>query len=759
MTAPSAMPDPDEEPTGGTLVPFPGTAIPSGKETPLVTGVADPGTVAGELVTAEESAELDRRLPHGPARGTGPVRLLPRTRALVVTVATHQRTRRAGRMVVRNAGYAVAGSRIRLAERRARRKHLDLEQAITTLRVNGKSADDFRVLRELEDTLERRRTGQAQRGREHRIEVLRWTGGTLVVLACGHVVLLGYGVAQSIAGTGSVAAQWQGITDFWTTVASVSPLGDYWWGWALGGALGWAARCIPVGRARGTLPTWAGDTDPVPADGRSIIPDESAVLGALRHLGGLPALRQAFKEGWGTSVVPTWVQPPHIDGKGWRMQLVLPRGVPVEEIVKRKTVLAHNLVRLPIEVWPTEPKNQAGVLDLWVANPGVLSGPVEPWPLLHEGTTDYFAGVPLGVNIRGDLVTGRLSEANYAIAGIMGSGKSTLIITLIAGAILDPLVDVDVFVLAENADYDPFEPRLRTLRTGANPDTVAACVQTLRDLYAELEIRGKALKEHGERAVTRKLAEKDTRLRPRVMVIDECQALFMDAEYGEEAADTAQLLENAARKYAITVVFATPEASTASLPRKLMAVTSCKACFAIGDQQSNDAVLGTGSYKAGISAVSLEPKTPEGPGDIGTAMTRGIMGKPGLMRSFYLRKDAEVDEVTPIVERALTLRGGHDTMPGEDTGQADDVDFLADLRHVIGTDKRVRTMVLLSRLADHNPSLYGDWTSKTLKPALDDVEIPVRKSDGDSVVRADDVIQAITEREVGAVSDDDSDVD
>ncbi|WP_312878477.1 FtsK/SpoIIIE domain-containing protein [Lentzea indica] len=282
-----------------------------------------------------------------------------------------------------------------------------------------------------------------------------------------------------------------------------------------------------------------------PGRWRSIIPDESAVLNALRHLTGLPKLRDAFKAGWGSSITPTWIDPPYQEGKGWRMRLVLPEGVPVFEIVKRKAILAHNLVRLPVEVWPSEPKDKPGVLDLWVANQGALSGPVEDWPLLHEGTADYFKGVPAGMNIRGDIVTGRLFEANYAVAGIMGSGKSTLLITLVAGAILDPLVEVDVFVLAENADYDPFAPRLRSLRTGAGAETAKACLDTLNALYGELEVRGKALKEHGERKVSRKLAEKDARLRPRVVVIDECQALFMDETYGEQAVNVVALLISA----------------------------------------------------------------------------------------------------------------------------------------------------------------------------------------------------------------------
>src|SRR5690606_6527527 len=145
--------------------------------------------------------------------------------------------------------------------------------------------------------------------------------------------------------------------------------------------------------------------------------------------------------------------------------------------------------------------------------------------------------VPVAVNIRGKSITGRLFEANYAIAGMMGSGKSSLIITLLLGALLDPLVEADVFVLADNADYAPMKPRLRTLMTGSGQEVIEACMDTMSDLYAELTVRGQALKEHGVRAASRQLAEIDQRLRPRVLVIDECQALYLDAKYGEKATD------------------------------------------------------------------------------------------------------------------------------------------------------------------------------------------------------------------------------
>jgi S-DNA-T family DNA segregation ATPase FtsK/SpoIIIE len=456
------------------------------------------------------------------------------------------------------------------------------------------------------------------------------------------VLMLLLSIAVWATGVGSFGAVWLWVGGLIKAVLTV--LAWLWPALTVGAPIAVLVAAWKEGRRAGT-PTWlvgSADDDP---EGRDVIPDEGAILNALRNL-NISTLNKAFKDGWR----PRFPMPTHRDGKGYRTQLELPAGVTVEMINQKKKLLAHNLVRFPIEVWPTEPK--PGVMDLWVADQGALTGPVDPWPLLHEGTTDYFVGVPVGVNIRGKTIIGRLSEANYALAGMMGSGKSTLIIDLLLGAILDPLVEADVFVMAVNADYEPIRPRLRTLLTGTGDEIVEACLNRLRKEYADLDVRGKALQEHGVRAVNHAVAEKDARLRPRIIVVDECQALFMHEEYGEEAISLAVRLLNAARKYGYTMIFATPEPSSASLPRKLMTVISNKACFAIGDQQSNDAVLGTGSYKAGISAVGLEPKTDEGMGDVGTCMGKSFEAKPALLRCFYVSEG----EVGAVVERAMRLR-------------------------------------------------------------------------------------------------------
>ena len=651
-----------------------------------------------------------------------------------------------GKAVLREVCYVGRGAVIVAQRLWEAKTNSAYERALREARAEGNTE----LYLELESRGERARESRHKR----RMQLIKEAPLALVkalaggaALAAGLLLMLGIVLAIGQSDAGMILAPISGV---------ISAITWTYWFFAsygalllLGGTVIAVAGLRHLGQQDGYVPRWVAPETTEP-DKPDQIPDEGAILTALRHL-GIQALNEAFKQGW----APRWISGTCRDGKGWHTQLQMPLGVPVVEVVKRRDKLAHNLMRQPVEVWPTEPKKQPTVLDLWVADQGALSGPVEPWPLLHEGSTDFFQGVPVGVDIRGDVITGRLFEANYAVAGMMGSGKSTLIITLLLGALLDPLVEADVFVFAENADYDPLTPRLRTLTTGAEPENITACAELLKDLFSDLAVRGKALQEHGERKVTRALAEKDHRLRPRIVVIDECQNLFL-SEHGDMAEELVVKLITTARKYGIVLIFATPEPSSDSLPRKVVAVISNKACHAIGDQQSNDAILGTGSYKAGISAVDLEPKTSDGPGDIGTAMCRGFRARPGLMRSFYLRKEAGIDEVTPIVTRALNLREQTGLTIEADTVDDDgeELDPLADIAAVLADAHvaRMRTQEVLQRLAERNPA-YRDWTFNDLTGYLTAHDAAPYKSGGHKVVSAARIHESITERDRNRVTE------
>ncbi|WP_020657265.1 zonular occludens toxin domain-containing protein [Amycolatopsis benzoatilytica] len=686
--------------------------------------------IEGEIVTDEEYARLTSQKARAIARYRGYGRDVVTVARATRNAVAHERTKTAFRHGV---AYPAAG--VKVVVTRWRDTH-GANRYERMMRAAEAAGEHDKLLE-----WEARDVAEKQRRHDRTMDWLRAPGQWIKAAVIGSVGVTGFllvlGIILAI-NDGEIGEILTPITAVFDAVAFVVWfLTSYGVFLLVGGTAVGVGYLYQQGRTHGEMPQWLAP--PVDGDAMDELPDENTILNALKNL-NIAGFNRAVKDGWRIK----FIDPPHKDGKGWRAQVALPPACPVEEIVKRKTTLAHNLVRYPREVWPTEP--QPSVLDLWVAKPGALSGPVDPWPLLADldnATADYFTGVPVGVTLKGDVVRGRLFEANYALGGMMGSGKSTLAINLVLGAMLDPVVDIDVVVMAENTDYEPMKPRLRTLTTGAGDETVDACLNLLYELYDDLSVRGKALKAHAtDRAVTRALAEKDGRLRPRVVVIDECQNLFM-GKNGTKAIEVASKLMSTARKYAITLIFLTPEPSKDALPRKITSVASNKACFAIGDQMANDAVLGTGSYKAGISAVGLTPKTDEGPGDVGTCMARGFTAKPGLLRSFYVSpKDAHA-----VTKRAMVLRE-QTALPAADAPaeSAGPVDHLAAIADVLGTEARMRTQEVLQRLTERDRGTYGEWTHSDLHDALPESAKPY-KTGGVMQVSAARVRDAIAERD------------
>jgi DNA segregation ATPase FtsK/SpoIIIE, S-DNA-T family len=670
-------------------------------------------------------------------------------------VATHQRTRTVAKGTARQVWFPIAGAGVvvrRWQDTHGARRYERMMRA-------AEIAGDHEALLEWEAR------DVAEKARRHQ-RVMDWVASPLQLvkaLAVGAAaaigLLLALGVVLAVA-NGDIA---QVIGPITAVIEAIAFLVWFFTAYGTllltGATVAGIAYLWQLGRAQVDPPAWVAPA--ATADGgRDVVPDERAIVSALRNL-NLPAINKKFKEGW----QPRWVLQPVHDGKGWHAQLLLPEGVTVEMIVDRKAVLAHNLLRLPVEVWPTEPRDKPGVMDLWVADQGSLTKPVPPWPWLHKGTCDYFKGVPVGIDPRGNVVIGRLFGTNWGVAGTMGSGKSTLIITTLLGAMLDPLVDIDVYCMAINADYDPLKPRLRTLFKSDEPEHIPQVLDALKQLMSELSERGRILSERGEPKLTRALAEADPRMRPRVVVIDECQELFV-SDIGEEAAELVEKIVAKARKYGVTMIFATPVPSADSLPRKVAKVLSNRACFAIGDHQGNDAILGTGKHTAGISATTLRPMTQDAQGnvdlgDIGTAMTVGFTPQDGLLRCYYPRRGEGVDEVTPVVKRALGILDDAGGIPAPTSEPAQDgPDPLADIADVLSGHKRLRTQEVLQQLAARDRGVYGSWTPGRLKAYLAEHDIrTVKDAEGRMCVRALDVHTALADRADTDPDDVDTDVD
>lgn len=452
-----------------------------------------------------------------------------------------------------------------------------------------------------------------------------------------------------------------------------------------------------VGRSRGAVPAWvAPPGSPSHVD---VIVTPGGIATALAHL-GIPALNAAVKNGW---QVEFSTPPVRISGRGYQAVFSLPMGVTPDMVANKRDVLARNLSRAPLEVWPAAAE-AAGQVDLWVADQGSTGKPAPPYPLLHEGTADVFTGVPCGVSQRGDVIGPPLPGANVVFGGLMGQGKSNAARVLMAGAALDPIADLWVFVFANNGDFDAYAPRLARYHHGTDDTIVVAAVESLQELYDEVGRREARLAALGAKKVTRSLAEQHADLRPRVVLFSECHELFGHVEHGREAADLAVQTLRRARKTAITLVFDTQSSRADAIPPKIVELVQINSCFAVKTWRVNDGFLGDGSFQAGIRATELRPGK-----DVGTSVFTGATPERfEIVKWFYLDvdDDAGYDAAAEIIARAMTGLKSPSAEAAEnsrDTAEEADRDLLSDLDAVLGPDPipSADAPALLRELAPH----------------------------------------------------------
>jgi S-DNA-T family DNA segregation ATPase FtsK/SpoIIIE len=609
---------------------------------------------------------------------------------VVRTVARHDRTRAAGRQVAYvGIGAAVIARRL-WASRTTARYEQHIRSADAAGDHEAALAWDAQRVKFLKDRHQRR---------ADLVELPLKVFKALPGIALGLLgVLAAVGVLMAIASRNvkEVAAPVRAVAAFigWAAVAFSVAWGPFLLAapWIVVLVLYLAGRSY----ANASMTAWtvAGKDDG--EDAGIVITADTIVL-ALQHL-PISDLRKAFKNDWR----PVFHTLPVRDGRGYSAVFSAPLGVTAEMIADQRPVLARNVHREEVEVWPTDAAKAglgpAGTVAVWIADRGSLARAAPEYPLLHEGTADVFDGVPAGVSPRGDAISVPVVGNNFAIGGQMGQGKSNACRVVMLGAALDPLAELWIHVFAYNGDFDAYAPRLARYVKGAEDAQVAAAVASLQELYEEVSRREQRLADLGAKKVTRQLAQHYPDLRPKLALFSECHELFGHKEYGELAADLAVKTVRRARKTAIWCGFDTQDARKDAIPPKLVGLVSVNGCFYVKRWQTNDGFLGDGSFSAGIRATELRPGR-----DVGTSLVTGVSEAQFELLKWYfveVNDDTGYDAAAEAIARACVqaapgtpLQGGRPVAAIEARDLLDDLEAAFDsiwpadrtkLRDVVG---------------------------------------------------------------------------
>jgi S-DNA-T family DNA segregation ATPase FtsK/SpoIIIE len=497
--------------------------------------------------------------------------------------------------------------------------------------------------------------------------------------------------------------------------------------------------------ANASLTSWsvAGKDDD--GDAGIVITADTIVL-ALQHLTRISALQQAFKNDW----KPVFHLLPVKDGRGYSAVFSLPLGVTAEMIADQRPVLARNVHREEVEVWPSDAAKAgigpAGTVSVWIADRGVLGKPAPEYPLLHEGTADVFAGVPGGITPRGESTDIPVAGNNFVAGGQQGQGKSNACRVIMLGCALDPLAELNVFVFANNGDFDAYAPRLAIYVKGVEDDAIAAAVARLHELYAEVGRREDRLSELGAKKLTRGLAQAHRDMRPIVALFSECHELFGHREYGEEAAELATRTIKRARKTGITLGFDTQSSRKEAIPPKLVELVSVNVCFYVKTWRSNDGFLGDGSFAAGIRATELRPGR-----DRGTALVTGVSDAQfELLRWYFVEVDDDTgfDAAAEVIARAVgQVAPGTPVEGGRPVPAIEARDLLGDLAEVLGLERvKLRDLVGLLRKLAPAWTPYAKLTAAQLRKQLTDAGVRTVNSSNTYWLDPADLRRAISNR-------------
>lgn len=441
----------------------------------------------------------------------------------------------------------------------------------------------------------------------------------------------------------------------------------------------------------------------------------AAVLRALGSL-GIGELNRAFRQG-GSGV--TFPAPITRDGPGWRADVDLPPGVTAAHIMDKRYELASGLRRPVGCVWPEPDHDQhAGRLLLWVGDQDMNKARQAGWPLAKNGKGDVFQPVPFGTDQRGRPINVTLIFNSVLIGAMPRQGKTFSLRVLLLGVALDVHTEMRTFELKGTGDLEPLAKVSHHYGSGAGDDTVAACLESLRELAKDLQRRSRTIsglpKERcPENKVTAQLAaRKQLGLHPVVFTVDECQELFSHPEYGKEASRLAERVIKLGPAMGVILILATQRPDKNSLPTGVSANAGIRFCLRVMGQVENDMVLGTSMYQNGVRATTFTAK------DKGIGYLVGNEDDPQIARSYYLDGPA----AERVTNRAHAARKAAGTLSGDALGEesdAESVNLLDDVAAVFrsGEDK-LWSENIVERLAVLRPEMYSGWTPAQLSSGL-----------------------------------------
>lgn len=531
----------------------------------------------------------------------------------------------------------------------------------------------------------------------------------------------------------------------------------------------WAAH--REGQRSGAAPKWLLTPEQQETASTAEI-NEDLITAALAKV-GISELTKYLKNGGKLE----FVVPCREQGGGTYCQVRLPMGTNASQVLPSKTVelLAGNLGRHLHEVWPQrDPKADARVLDLWIADKGVMDKPAPPSPMMVDtfGAVDIFTDqMPWGVTMRGDQVLVQLLQRHWLVAGVSKQGKTSAFRALALWLAHDPTVEIQLSDLKGDGDWSMFAGLATIMIEGQSDENEIRTAVMLEKLVAEMRRRYEAKRLAGIVGnITREMSRKQgSGFHPIYAIADEIQIGYASLAAddagpvggkGKEARlkIAAKRLHDQARAVNIHLLQATQRPSdNDGIPAVVREGAHVRASLHVPNLAAAKMVLGD------VAEMGARPQDLRSELDAGTVVLTGAAPEAiprgqacQIVRTHYI----STKEAWALAARAkeIRVRAGR---VFEAADLDDSRDLLADLKHAMAGAEKVRSTTILQRLKEEWPDTYMPWSAQKFADALRPHGIEIRSGRVDGAagqrhVHEADVLAAMTGEQTSEEDDDDA---
>jgi S-DNA-T family DNA segregation ATPase FtsK/SpoIIIE len=365
------------------------------------------------------------------------------------------------------------------------------------------------------------------------------------------------------------------------------------------------------------------------------------------------------------------------------------------------------------------------MLDLWIGYTALNKQPPVKWPLADAGKADLFQPIPFGADQRGNIVYILLMFASVLIGAMPRMGKTFALRVIALAVALDPNARVRVWELKGTGDLAALRHVAHEYGSGADPETLEACLASVRSYNRQLDPRAKTLRDlpdvmRPENKVTSEIcADRKLGLFPDVLIIDEVQEAFSHPDLGGEFEALLTPVTKRGPALGMMLVLATQRPDKASLPTGISANIMIRYCLKVMSFIASNMVLGDGMSTNGFNAADFTRS------DKGIGWLTGETDDPQIVRGCYI--DAPAAE--KIARRARAARIAAGTLSGYALGDVDEPDsrdFVADVLDVFGADAKLWSETIAERLAGQLPEVYQDVTRDAVASQLRTAGVPVK---------------------------------